>query len=275
MKEPIPSEYFEKKLAQELARLKRRCDEYDAGEISAADDIAASIALIALDKRGAPSLLTHLDLKERCFVDLSVARWPDCATAYPALAFQGGTNQAFWVALLDGLPQPRQEMRLVSFDDWWNGEAVFLGHDRVDDNGVGHGKSYSRHQLVEMMRDHDRAHNDTHWPVEFWNLKDRFMIAINDQGIEVPDDRLSPIPALFRHIGHELIRALEPGYRRDTIVNGDDQLIMIQMEMAYEGSAEYAQFEQDRAARLRDALDEPHGRRARRRARARARQSRC
>jgi len=268
MEVELPPEHFHQKLATEIRRLKRHCDTYDAGEESAFEDIASTIALICVVKtqRGArlPNLLEIAGSADGQFVDLRVVRDPGNMLPYPTVALQGGTDWAFWVPLLDGSAEAPAPIQMVSFDEWWNGEALFMGHKEVVD-GQGIGSSFSRRQVVEILRDKARSHNDAKWPEDFWKARAAFMKAVGPSGQEVKDDRLSPLPAIIRHVGHELIRSLEPEYRRAPR-NTTDPLMMIQAIGAYRGSPEFEAISQMMVAA---AFGERQTRRGRRRDRAR------
>jgi len=267
----LPLHHFEGKLAKELDRLKRQCDRYDAGEIEAADDMVATICLIALDKERArhpqPSLLTLLDrqvLVPRFEVPRSVG---DCWNPYSSVAYSGGEEPAFWVPLLDGSPDTSTPLTVLSREDWWTSEVLFLGCDSYDDNGDVVGESLSRRELIETLRDVDRAHNDSRWPPLLWRAQEHFIAMVDQMGRRVETTNLSPVPAAVRHIAHELIRSLDPVYRRATVAKPGSPLLMIQFDFVPVGSPKDLKLKADRSAALAAAIAEPLGRRSRRRKR--------
>lgn len=210
---------FEKKWEQGEAELRRHLEEqivfleascaaYDGGYEAEAKRLAVTLRILAHDTGSQKSLLGQLGMLDMQFHNICYG--------YP------GKSQMGWSALTENavFPTPKPVPLLdnlqdseVGFNEWWTGTVVYCTQD---------GQKVSRKDLVTSVADQDGgAHVDPSLNALYAQIS-----RLNDLGWNAIVNGVNvgpigaPVLASVRHIAHEMLKTLKPGYTKVRVDQG-------------------------------------------------------
>jgi len=183
----------------QVQHLKVTVAQFDAGQTAAYRRIAASIRILAYDTGQSQSLLKQLNLLDRRFLScarqLNVGNLLSECELISLVASPGASQRAEWSAGLDNFP-----MHFVTFEEWWN-TPIMTDHKSPP---------FSRRDIVANVANQDGGmHVDPAIDEAFQQMRrDGFRWA-NGINVSQHPDRYA-----LRQIAHELLKSLDPKYKR-------------------------------------------------------------
>lgn len=205
---PVPHTAIEEEFRAQLKFLKASCDAYDAGDRDEFRRIALAVRILVYDHGQAKSVAGQLGLKSKQFRAFSPPVDPrNLISETPLVMMRMGPEGATYLPCLD---QGSSGARTVSFEDWW-GEEAFRSP-----GGVSMARSGF---ILHTANQAGGAHVDSELDEEFHKIAKK-----NEAGWVVlsgaPENPTSEKPmedlekAYVRHIGFEVLQALEPEWER-------------------------------------------------------------
>src|SRR6266516_385282 len=194
---------LEQHLSDHIGFLKSSGDAFDAGKDGEAKRLAVSIRVLCHDTSASHSLLGQLERLSQQFISTAIPHDPRNVSTHNGRAMVAMRGRdTIHIPMLDGTPYRRR----VSFEDWWN-EVVF-----VDDRKT----KVSRKDLVLSVSNQDGgAHVDPALDEAYARLSRHnslgWVISSGKDQLPIP----KPERAAVRQIAHELLCALEPGYKKE------------------------------------------------------------
>jgi hypothetical protein len=213
---------------QELQRLRRLTELYDAGESIWLPTIALCLRKLFHNEGQGKCLLSQLGMDEASYFPDTALPWHvgeiGCYVGLACL-LQEHSGLRF-AAFLDF-----RQGRDVAFPEWWRTCVL-------DDPGQKH--PFSREELVLAIADQEGAHCDPSISEAYARIKNDSPFGMQSPGDPQSGDTvvLSPVPgateASLRQIAHETLKALVPGYAKTAPQNMWALLPSIQIGCEYD-----------------------------------------
>lgn len=209
-KVPRTPQEIEQQICRQVRRLKKACNRFDDGDEDEAQQIATILRLLLHHKNSNKALLHQTGALSRLrFVQTALPRRENDITSFSGLvsiAFGGATPPRYH-AVLDscGFSEP------LAFGDWWTTPIL------IRQDGICH----TRADIVLTIAEQDGgAHFDPsleqkHYEITRENAMSTFgydngeLCALN--GVDIHS---------LRQIAHELLRTLDPSYRKTAYIHG-------------------------------------------------------
>lgn len=202
-KTPVTPQELEEHLSEQLQFLQASCDAFDNGFDAEAKRIATVIRILVHDTQASHSLLGQLGKKDGYFFDTAPPIDPKNLMSESPLLMIGLGKDKYLAALDSG---PSYAHRYRPFQGWWE-DPIFKDSK---------GRTLSRRDLVLTAANQDGgAHVDPALDETYADLAKNNALgwtASDDNG-EKPMS--GAVKAAIRQIGHEMLRALLKGYRKE------------------------------------------------------------
>lgn len=209
-KRPLAQPDLHAHLDEQLEFLTASAEAFDAGKTGEAKRIAATLRILLHDTNKSHSLLGQIGRKGERFWDTAVPDMPGNLLPYAGLvAVHVAPGDPKYAPLFDDFAGASQ----VEFNAWWN--AAVLRERR--------GPALSRREIVLTAANQDGgAHVDP------TGVDERYARFAHDNALGVtsreaigPDRPLQgAVAASIRQIAHEVLRTLDPAYRRSRSPGG-------------------------------------------------------
>lgn len=196
-------EALNRQLNDQLLFLKASSDAFDKGVDAEAKRLAVALRVLLHDTKSSKSLLGQLGRKSGKFLSTALPFNADNPLTHGGLiCVRFGSLFASYVAELDNAPF----VEWLDFDEWW-GSAIFRDAQR---------KIMSRRDLVCVIANQDGgAHVDpaldaTYYALSRANALNWYTIDAAQSSRPLGD----PSGMAVRQIAHEMLRTLDPEYRK-------------------------------------------------------------
>lgn len=202
-KTPITHDDLQQHLVEQIQFLKASCDAYDNGFDAEAKRIATVVRVLVHDTASSHSLLGQLSMKVGYFFDSAPPLQNENLLSQSPLLMIG-TGKDTYLAPLDSGPTFAHRGR--PFSGWWD-DPIFKDHQ---------GRELSRRELILTAANQDGgAHIDPALNEAYAELAKNNSLGwtIDDGGNQRPMS--GAVKAAIRQIGHEMLRTLEKGYRKE------------------------------------------------------------
>lgn len=201
-KVPLPIEELRRQLDDQLLFLKSSAKAFDEGFEAEAKRLAVVLRVLMHDTRNSKSLLGQLGKKGGKFLGTAIPFDPANMLSHGGLvSIALGPPISRYVAELDNCPVHQW----VDFEDWWN-QPVFSDDQK---------RVMSRADLVGVVANQDGgAHVDPSLDATYHALsRNNAMGWMASDGTEFSPME-DPARAAIRQIAHEVLRTLDPDYRK-------------------------------------------------------------
>lgn len=188
---------------RQMSALLDSCESYDVGRLHEAPRIAALLRLMLHTGKNSKPLLGQVGKLDRKFVSLAAPYVEDSITSYSGLIVYQSDPRGGW-SFLPWLDDMNQEM--LPFEEWWAAPAF-----RTDDRQI-----ITRKELVLTMAEQDGGvHVDPAVNANYASLNSAkglgFLFSPSPFGQQT---KATPQEASVRQIGHEVLRTMNPLYRK-------------------------------------------------------------
>jgi hypothetical protein len=202
-KTPLTTEDLAEHLAEQTAFLHASCDSFDRGFDAEAKRIATVARVLVHDTQNSHALLGLLGKKNIYFFDSAPPLDPNNQMTESPLLMMG-TGKDNYLAPLDSGPSFAHRWR--PFDGWWD-DPIFRDSQ---------GRTLSRRELVLTAANQDGgAHVDPALNETYADLGKNNSLGWRVYDASGGKPMSGAVKAAIRQIGHEILRTLDPGYRKE------------------------------------------------------------
>ncbi|HEY9168264.1 MAG TPA: SEC-C domain-containing protein [Lutibacter sp.] len=210
---PLNHSDYEKHYNEQIEFLKNSCNSFDNGFDGESKRIALTLRVLLHDTKQSHSLLGLMNKKVIDFISTNAKFEPSSSFSFNGLAMMASTANGYkYTAMLDNA----EFNYFISFENWWN-EIIFIDNEN---------KTITRKELVLTAANQDGgAHIDSSLERTYARISKENSLGVSTEYENKSIPLQNAERASLRQIGHEVLKTLEPNYKKTPKDDGVDYYI--------------------------------------------------